>query len=133
MYFYASSSFLSIKCFCTARTRTTPPLFPGTKGLSMREMSLLDSPSLDTTALEQPCPTHKLRCHKVIEVSLTSDFLLYFTPNNPFRDLCFPKSFFYLISPGGVRIRTIDLHDICDVLPVPFLCCLYFTIFAQRL
>ena len=88
MYFCASSSFLSVKCYCTARTRTTPPLFPGTKGLSMREMSLLDSPSRDTTAPEQPCPTHELRCHKVIKVSLTSDFLLILPPTRSVTCVC---------------------------------------------
>jgi hypothetical protein len=99
MDFCASCFFLPVKCFCTARTRTTPPLFLGTKGLSMREMSLLDSPSRDTIALEQPCPTHELRCHKVIEVSLTSDFLCISPPTTHSGTCAFQRVFFILLSP----------------------------------
>ena len=73
--FCPSFSFVPVQLFCTTRTRTTQPLFQGTKGLSMREMPLPDSLSCSTTALEQPWPTHGPRCRKAITVSLTSDFL----------------------------------------------------------
>ena len=54
---------------CTTRTRTTQQLFQGTKGFSMREMPLLDSPSRGTMGPEHLWPTHGLRSRKVITVS----------------------------------------------------------------
>jgi len=88
--------------YCTTRTRTTQPLFQGTKGPSMREMPLLDILSRSTTVPEQLWPTHGFRSLKVITVSLTFDFLRILLPAHS-RTCAFQRFFFYLISPGGVR------------------------------